>query len=163
MTDTRGASRPSATGRGATAAAGRASSGGCAPATSGCGGFTLVELLVAMTLLGLIFVALFGGLRFGTRVWETGNAQSERIAEVEIAQSLLRRLLRQAFVPDAAEGVGTVRGEADRLAFTAPAPSRFLLGGIYLYEVFVEEHDDGGDLGISWMLYPLRGLCRRTR
>jgi general secretion pathway protein J len=113
----------------------------------------LVELLVAMTLLGLIFVALFGGLRFGTRVWETGAAQSERMAEVEIAQTFLRRILKQAFVPAAAEGVGTLRGERDRLAFTAPAPSRFLVGGIYLYEVFVDGEDDSGDLAMSWMLY----------
>ncbi|MBL6854207.1 MAG: prepilin-type N-terminal cleavage/methylation domain-containing protein [Alphaproteobacteria bacterium] len=33
-------------------------------------GFTLVELLVAMTLLGFVSILLFGGLRLGTRVWE---------------------------------------------------------------------------------------------
>jgi hypothetical protein len=106
-----------------------------------------------MTLLGLIFVALFGGLGFGARVWETGAAQSEQMAKIEIAQSLLSRVLKQIFVPAAARSVGTLRGEEDRLGFTAPAPSRFLVGGIYLYEVFVEDRDDGRDLVISWMLY----------
>ena len=33
-------------------------------------GFTLVELLVATTLLALLSVVLFGGLRFGARAWE---------------------------------------------------------------------------------------------
>jgi general secretion pathway protein J len=33
-------------------------------------GFTLVELLVAMTLLSFLTLLLFGGLQFGTRAWE---------------------------------------------------------------------------------------------
>lgn len=33
-------------------------------------GFTLIELLVAMTLLGLLTIALSSSLHFGTRVWE---------------------------------------------------------------------------------------------
>jgi prepilin-type N-terminal cleavage/methylation domain-containing protein len=37
-------------------------------------GFTLLELLVAITLLGLLMAALFGGLRLGARVWETADA-----------------------------------------------------------------------------------------
>ncbi|MDH3594369.1 MAG: prepilin-type N-terminal cleavage/methylation domain-containing protein, partial [Rhodospirillales bacterium] len=69
---------------------------GTRPGRPRSGGFTLVELLVALTLLGLIFVALFGGLRFGTRTWETGNQRSEAFAEVEVMQSLLRRQLAQA-------------------------------------------------------------------
>ena len=34
------------------------------------GGFTLLEMLVAMMLLGLIMVMIFGGLRLGLRVWK---------------------------------------------------------------------------------------------
>jgi prepilin-type N-terminal cleavage/methylation domain-containing protein len=33
-------------------------------------GLTLLELLVAITLLGLLMAALFGGLRLGARAWE---------------------------------------------------------------------------------------------
>ncbi len=62
-------------------------------------GFTLIELLVALTLVGLISVALFGGLRFGARVWEEGALHSARLAEIETVQSLLRRQLAQAHLP----------------------------------------------------------------
>lgn len=43
-------------------------------------GFTLVELLVAVTLLGFVSILLFGGLRLGTRVWERTETgfQSDR-------------------------------------------------------------------------------------
>ena len=37
------------------------------------GGFTLLELLIAITLLGLILVLLFGGLRLGMRSWDAGQ------------------------------------------------------------------------------------------
>ena len=43
-------------------------------------GFTLLELLVAITLLGLLMAALFGGLRLGTRVWETADARLDSSA-----------------------------------------------------------------------------------
>ncbi len=53
-------------------------------------GFTLVELLVAMTLLGFLTVLLFGGLRFGTRVWE--RTQQSYVDE-KVLQSISRFLL----------------------------------------------------------------------
>ena len=71
-------------------------------------GFTLVELLVVMTLLGLIATALFGGLRFGVRAWESGGARSAAFAEIEIAQSLLRRLL-ELEVPEIFNGAVEIK------------------------------------------------------
>jgi len=64
------------------------------------GGFTLVELLVAMTLLGLIFVALFGGLRFGRRLLSSrllgrGFLGRRRFDEFQRALSLSRSVLTQ--------------------------------------------------------------------
>ena len=43
-------------------------------------GFTLVEVLIAISLLGLMLVILFGGLRLGGRSWDaieqrTGRAE----------------------------------------------------------------------------------------
>jgi len=51
-------------------------------------GFTLLELLVAMTLLGFLSVLLFGGLKLGTRVWErsqTVTADTNRVRAVQLA------------------------------------------------------------------------------
>lgn len=120
------------------------------------GGFTLVELLVAMTLIGLLFVALFGGLRFGTRVWEAGVERGEDFAEVEVTQALLRRQLDQLLplpVPDQQEQEISFSGEQERLTFTAPAPSQFGLGGIYYFDLFAERAEPGQRLVLRWQLY----------
>ena len=118
------------------------------------GGFTLVELLVAMTLLGLIFVALFGGLRFGTRTWEVGNERSEAFAEVEVMQSLLRRQLAQAVMLRTPKGDQSVfLGEGDRLGFAAPGPSQTGVGGLYLFEIFTEPSDENLRLVLRWQIH----------
>ena len=59
-------------------------------------GFTLVELLVAITLLGLIAVALSGALRFGARVWDVGTERGAQSSRVEAAQNFLRRRIAEA-------------------------------------------------------------------
>jgi len=120
------------------------------------GGFTLVELLVAMTLIGLLFVALFGGLRFGARVWEAGVDRSEEFAEVEVTQALLRRQLDQLLpLPglDQEDQAISFSGDQERLIFTAPAPSQFGLGGVYYFDLFAERAEQGQRLVLRWQLY----------
>lgn len=120
------------------------------------GGFTLVELLVAMTLIGMLFVALFGGLRFGARVWEAGVDRGQEFAEVEATQALLRRQLDQMLpLPglDQEEQEISFAGEQDRLVFTAPAPSQFGLGGVYYFDLFTERAERGRQLVLRWQLY----------
>ncbi|MEE9250386.1 MAG: prepilin-type N-terminal cleavage/methylation domain-containing protein, partial [Alphaproteobacteria bacterium] len=60
-------------------------------------GFTLLEVLIAMTLLGLIMMLLFGGLRLGTRAWETNSDRVEEISQIEISHQIIRRMLAQAY------------------------------------------------------------------
>ena len=45
-------------------------------------GFTLIELLIALTLFGLLSVALLGGLRFGTRVWKPVMSEVRRFMKL---------------------------------------------------------------------------------
>ena len=123
-------------------------------------GFTLIELLVALTLLGLISVVLFGGLRFGTRAWEAGNLQAERLAQVQAVQALLRRRIAQAMPPKAeaelagvAERRATFAGEVAALHFVAAVPSRVGVGGIYSFDLAVIEDDEGARLELTWRLF----------
>ena len=41
-------------------------------------GFTLLELLIAMSLLGFILALLFAGMRLGARSWDAGEARVEK-------------------------------------------------------------------------------------
>ena len=121
-------------------------------------GFTLIELLIALTLLGLVSVVLFGGLRFGTRAWEAGNLQAERLAQVQAVQALLRRRIAQAMPPKAevagaADRRATFAGEAAALHFVATVPSRVGVGGIYSFDLAAIEDGEGARLELTWRLY----------
>ena len=48
-------------------------------------GFTLLELLAAIMLLGLLMAVLFGGLRLGARVWETADARLDPSSSLHTA------------------------------------------------------------------------------
>ena len=62
-------------------------------------GFTLVELLVAMTLLAFLSVSLFGGLRFGARSWEAVVDSSAERDDIASTQTFLRDRLAQLMLP----------------------------------------------------------------
>jgi len=120
-------------------------------------GFTLIELLVAMTLFGLLSVALVGGLRFGTRVWDRGHQQSAAFTEVEAVQDFLRQQLEQARLsigdleqPDRSRGFD---GESDRVEFLAPLPRYVGLGGLYRFRLSGEAEGGSQNLVLEWALY----------
>jgi general secretion pathway protein J len=52
-------------------------------------GFTLLELLVATTVVAFLSLLLFGGLRFGTRVWEKAETSTTATNRVRAAQLYL--------------------------------------------------------------------------
>ncbi len=120
-------------------------------------GFTLIELLVALTLFGLLSVALLGGLRFGTRVWETGHERSAAFFEVETVHGFLRKQLSQARVlaqsRDDELGASMFVGTSERLLFVAPLPEYVGLGGLYRFELTHSDDSDGRKLVLSWELY----------
>lgn len=113
------------------------------------GGFTLVELLVATTLLALLSVVLFGGLRFGARAWEAGDESLERTGDIEAVQELLRRTLVDAVVPDMLESgeQAALAGAPDRVGFFAPLPRHAETGGLGRYALAL---DESGHLVLAW-------------
>ncbi len=122
------------------------------PLRPGQAGFTLVEVLVALALLGLISVFLFQGLRgageiFG-RLAERSTQQDETLA----ARQLLRRLLEGSYpaVLDSPDGGYRVsfQGGRDRLAFTTTAALPGVPPG--LHRVAIEPRD--GALYLDWSL-----------
>ena len=96
-------------------------------------GFTLLELLVALTLLSLVGLVMLGGLKFGARVWERTAAVAGDAESVESVQRLLRRQLSAvypAWTNDGANRGGVVfDGFAESLAYIAsPLPQLALTG-----------------------------------
>jgi general secretion pathway protein J len=117
----------------------------------GANGFTLLELLVAMTVLSLVSLLLLGGLRFGTRAWERGQTASEGVESVQAAQNLLRNLLSGLYPEWQVDGVGQghvlIDGTPQRLVFIAPPPRQLGAGPNQRYEL---GRASNGDLTLSW-------------
>ncbi|MCO5762003.1 MAG: prepilin-type N-terminal cleavage/methylation domain-containing protein [Chromatiaceae bacterium] len=129
-------------------------------------GFTLLELVVAITLMGLVLVVLYSGLRLGMSGWDSGEQRAEATNRLRLVQEFLRRQLAQSMTVyqtgDEQERVVVFAGQADTIEFVAPMLAQLGQGG--LYRVRVEASD--GRLWIRWRPYlpadPSAGEERET-
>ena len=119
-------------------------------------GFTLLELLIALTLLGFILVLLFGGLRLGVRSWDVSQKQVDTLNSVRALESFLRREMSTAF-PYKWKSGPTRRlaflGERDRLSFVAQLPARVGGGGLYVISIALDQQ--GKQKRIVWKYLPV--------
>lgn len=112
-------------------------------------GFTLLELLIAITLLGFMLALLFGGMRLGARSWDAGELRSGHATHLALVQGFLRRELGQAHPYRWRKKVDTelaFAGESNRLRFVAPIAARLGPGGLYLLSVELVADKDGHQL-----------------
>jgi general secretion pathway protein J len=102
------------------------------------GGFTLLELLIALTLLGLIMVMLYGGLHLATRGAAIGERRAEASEQVRLIESFLRREVSQVY-PLVWKSKGKQRvafkGGSEALHFAAILPAHRGEGGLYLVSI----------------------------
>jgi general secretion pathway protein J len=59
-------------------------------------GFTLIELIIGMTLLGFILALLFGGFRLASNSWNAVEDRAERSADEQAGRALVRQLITYA-------------------------------------------------------------------
>ena len=128
-------------------------------------GFTLLELLVAMTVLGVLTGLLASGLGFGSRVWERERNQLDTTSDLQLVQDVLRRILTQALPLSApADGWrcadGVICRQRNAVAFLGPPPAQSLAGGIYAYRLLRQAAADGTRLVLDWRLQPPQGSQR---
>jgi general secretion pathway protein J len=117
-------------------------------------GFTLVELLVVLTLIGLIFVGLFSGLHLIGRATDASDRTSAALSDVETAQTFLRRTISEAMAyltVSAAKAPPGFAGGTQSLRFIGMLPEALRSGGPQLIEVAASPRGDGSlDLDLSW-------------
>ena len=116
-------------------------------------GFTLLEILVAVTLLGLLMVALLGGVRLGVRAWEASGTRLDDDARLTAVQGFLRERLTQARLSEASPPTiqtrPAFRGERDRLSFVTLMPEHLGVGPERMI-LALTKAGDGADLSVEW-------------
>lgn len=122
---------------------------------SGRSGFTLVELIVALTLLGIMAAAMFGALRLSARVSDAGAERIAAVTDRMAAVQFLRNRLREAVPmlipqPDGNQGPG-FQGMATSMQFIAPMPAQIGRGGFYVFSLQQDRLDDGPPM-LGWSL-----------
>lgn len=88
------------------------------------GGFTLLELLISLSIVGLIVVMVFGAFRVGAGAWEKGEEDVEGRQRQRIVLDLLKRRLASIYLLEEAADVPPflIRGDGKSLEFLSRLP-----------------------------------------
>ena len=124
-------------------------------------GFTLIEVLVTLTILGFILLIIFGAFRLGLSAWNRGESTKENYQKVRIISQLISRQVKSA-VP---YKIKTQKAEGDYLAFEGKAHSLKFVSAFpmksrqaegFVYAVY--EFKEGGEEEGRLILYEQRVL-----
>jgi len=115
-------------------------------------GFTLVEILLAITLLSMLLALAYGGLHASTKATERGQVILEESSRIRMAHQFVRKQLNQA-IPMAFNQTGEnlVGGEEQEvflggpqsIRFVGPMPGYLGFGGPQVQQLSVVQDDEG--------------------
>lgn len=121
-------------------------------------GFTLVELLLAMTLMSILLALTYSGLRAASRSADQGEKILAAGGEVRAAHQFVRRQINQMLPLSYAvsDGIDQIRvvfeGDARRIQYVAAMPGYLGAGGPQVQKLELVNGDDGQVLQISHAL-----------
>lgn len=126
-------------------------------------GFTLMEMLIGLTLLGFILALLFAGFRLASDSWDAVSARAETTADEQLGRAFVRRLLSQ-LQPLRWRGAMNqplaFAGESNGLRAVAPISGQAGSGGLRVIELVIESGEQGskgeGPLRLVLRHAPLR-------
>lgn len=109
-------------------------------------GFTLLEVLVALTVLGLILAGLGQGAAFGLRAWGTQAAAVNAYADLDGADRIIRQLVAQ--MDPGMDGDPPVSAGPASLAFRTNLGAAAAALGVYDADIALLA--DHGNLVMRW-------------
>ena len=111
-------------------------------------GFTLLELVIALTIVAVIVVIIFGALRIGIRAWEKGEKDVDMRQRQRIVLDLIKRQLASTSATEVWGGdkpLVSLKGDSKSIAFVSHIPitpgNQF--GTVYVK--YVVKQDKEGD------------------
>ena len=123
-------------------------------------GFTLIEVLIAMTLLSIMVVLLFSSLRICAKSWEQGENKITEVNEVAVVYYFFHRHLSSAIplwndftakdgsqseagaTTEKADKIFSFQGKNQSLEFASVFPASAARSGVQLFSIQLQEEDD---------------------
>lgn len=124
-------------------------------------GFTLLEVMITLAIMGLMLLIIFGAFRLGLSAWERGDAIKENYQKLRIVSQLISRQIKSA-VP---YKIKSQKAEGDYLAFEGQRHSLKFVSALslkvqqpagFIYTIY--EFQEGGKGGGRLVLYEQRAL-----
>ena len=121
-------------------------------------GFTLLEILLALALLALVMLGVWGAMASATRITHAADAVMARSESVRTVQQFLRRYVSAAQLqPYVMAGDSRARmfeGDATSMRYVAPLPMQSGHAGLYLQTIRLQKNASGGtSLELAYLPY----------
>lgn len=110
-------------------------------------GFTLIEVLIAMTLLSIMVVLLFGSLKICADSWEKGESKIAEVNEIAVVYNFFQRHLSVAQplwndLSEDGERTFAFQGKAQSLQFVSAFPASAGRSGLQLFSLDLQNEDN---------------------
>jgi general secretion pathway protein J len=126
-------------------------------------GFTLVELLVVISLLSLVMLAMGSALRTTAQTEERVDARLRRVDDLRVADNFLRSVLGRVSLR---KRLGTIAidespyyflGRPQEMVWLGVMPARYGAGGRYLFHLGLEDAPGGQALVLRYLPFTQDG------
>ena len=122
-------------------------------------GFTLVEVVIALTIVATLLVVMFGGLRVGLGAWQRGDERAEVLERARSLTQVVTRTLAAAhpYMTSAHAGKAgglLFEGAPDRVAFVTSVPP-FPTAAPIAFTAVTLSHDAEPVAGLAMRQKPL--------
>jgi general secretion pathway protein J len=113
------------------------------------GGFTLLELTIALTLLALMAAVLVGSVSLSARSWDGGEAKAVEVSEMRQTQQFLREQISGLYPQRVRKAVDLPLmfvGDREEIRYAAALPPRVIEGGVYFFRLTLARNANAGEL-----------------
>ena len=118
-------------------------------------GFTLLEVLIGMSLMSIMMLLLFASLRLCVQNWNAGEKKIAQVSQAAIIQNFLQSKLHSAVPLDGSfleEPQFSFQGEEDSIQFVAGMPASAGRLGLQLFKMSLKaakSREQGSDLQVE--------------
>lgn len=105
-------------------------------------GFTLIEVLVALSIMTVIFSLLFGGFSLANKAWDKGIENNIELTNYQASYKLLNQWLSHLYPASIDDSEYVFQGSSSHVRFTSFMPGYPTRGGLYEVVFVIEQADD---------------------